>query len=88
MAFLDPDDPCYNIFKCDLSMDCDTHVESEYYASKIMPLDIPMCCHCAGTSKSLIECTLISWHKMVVPILSFCLFASSALLVARNPTWL
>ena len=49
---LDPDDPCYDIFKCDPSMDCDTRVESEYYASKIMPQDIPMYCHCASTSES------------------------------------
>jgi len=40
MAPLDPDDPCYDIFKCDLYMDCDTNVESEYSASKIMPQDI------------------------------------------------
>ena len=53
MTPLDPDDPCYDIFKCDPSiLVCDTHVEPEYYASKIMPQDIPMCCHCAGTSKS------------------------------------
>jgi hypothetical protein len=54
IAHLHPDDPCYDIFECDPYMDCDTHVESEYHASKIMPQYIPVCCHCAGTYKSLI----------------------------------
>ena len=52
MAPVDPDDPCYDIFKCDPALDCDTHIESEYYASKIKVQDIPLCCHCAGTSQS------------------------------------
>ena len=30
MAPLDPDDPCYGIFLCDTSLDCDTHVEADF----------------------------------------------------------
>jgi hypothetical protein len=31
MASLDPDDPCHGIFLCDTSLDCDTHMEAEFY---------------------------------------------------------
>ena len=30
MAPLDPDDPCFDIFQCDPSLDCDAHKESEF----------------------------------------------------------
>jgi hypothetical protein len=81
MAPLDPDNPCYDIFKRDPSMDCDTHVESEYYASKIMPQDIPMCCQCAGTSESPIAKHSHLMEKMAVPVILFSLSARSALRV-------
>ena len=28
MAPLDPDDPCYDLFQSDPSLDCDTHMEA------------------------------------------------------------
>jgi hypothetical protein len=37
MAPLDLDDPCYEIFLCDTTLDCDKHVESEFYVSKVQP---------------------------------------------------
>jgi hypothetical protein len=49
MAAFDLDDPCYEIFHCDPSLECDTHLESEYYVSRIQPSRLVMCCHCAGT---------------------------------------
>ena len=30
MAPLDSDDPCHDIFHCDPSLDCNTHIESEF----------------------------------------------------------
>ena len=49
MAPLDPDDPCFGIFECDPSLDCDTHIESKFYTSKIQHATrVKMCCHCAG----------------------------------------
>jgi hypothetical protein len=53
MAPLDPDDPCYAIFHCDPSLDYDTHIESEFYTSKIHPQRIDIYCHCDGTKDSL-----------------------------------
>jgi hypothetical protein len=35
MAPSDHDDPCYNIFLCDPSQDCDSPLEPEFYVSKI-----------------------------------------------------
>ena len=37
MAPLDSDDPCHDNFHCDPSLDCNTHIESEFYTSKIEP---------------------------------------------------
>jgi hypothetical protein len=52
MAPLDLDDPCYAIFHCDSSLDCDTHIESEFYTSKIQPKRIDIWCHCADANDS------------------------------------
>jgi len=30
-APLDSDDPCHELFLCDSSLDCDSHVEAEFY---------------------------------------------------------
>ncbi len=35
MAPLDPDDPCHELFFCDTSLDCDSHVEAEFYVSRV-----------------------------------------------------
>jgi len=49
MTTLDHDDPCYDMFQCDPSLECDSHVESEFYVSRIHPDRVVLCCHCAGT---------------------------------------
>ncbi len=49
MAALDLDDPGYNMFLCDPSLECDTIVEPEFYVSRIQPRRVVLCCHCAGT---------------------------------------
>ena len=54
MAPLDPDDPCYAIFHCDPSFDCDTHIESDFHTSKYQANRIDICCHCDGTKDSLV----------------------------------
>ncbi len=48
MTPLDPDDPCYDIFHCDPSLDCTTHIEADLYTSKVQLLRVELCCHCAG----------------------------------------
>jgi hypothetical protein len=55
MAPLDFDDPLYDIFQCDPSFSCDTHVEADFYTSRIMPERIELCCHCAGEFESPVE---------------------------------
>ena len=49
MAPLDHDDPCFSLFHCNPSLECDTHVESKFYTSRIEQTRMEMCCHCAGT---------------------------------------
>jgi hypothetical protein len=43
---LDLDDPCYNMFHSEPSLECDTHVESEFYVSRIRLERMILCCHC------------------------------------------
>ena len=40
---------------CDPSLDCDIHIESDFYASKIQPQRINVCCHCTERFDSLLE---------------------------------
>ncbi len=48
MAPLDPDDPtCHELFLCDTSLDCDSHVEADFYVSRIQSSRLELCCHCA-----------------------------------------
>ena len=35
MVPLDPADPCFEFFPCDPVLECDSHIESEFYTSKI-----------------------------------------------------
>ena len=37
MSPLDPYDPCYEIFLCDTTLDCDKLVESEFCVCKVQP---------------------------------------------------
>ncbi len=55
MAPLDPDDPFYNIFHGDPSLDCNSHIEADFYMSRIMLKRIVICCHCAGEFGSPVE---------------------------------
>ena len=53
---LDQDDPCYAVFHCDPSLERDTHLESDFFVSRIQPDRMVLCCHCAGTMhNSLVE---------------------------------
>jgi hypothetical protein len=51
MTPLDPADPCYDIYLCDATLDCETHLEPEFYFARIEPTQLELCCHCAGVSK-------------------------------------
>ncbi len=52
MAPLDPDDPCHELFLCDTSLDCDSHVEAEFYVSRVQSTRLELCCNCAGVLDS------------------------------------
>jgi hypothetical protein len=55
MAPLDYDDPLYDIFQCDPSLNCGTLVEADFYTSRIMPRRIELCCHCTSEFDSPVE---------------------------------
>ena len=78
MAPLDPDDPCFDIFLCDTTLDCDTHVEAEFYVSKIHPSRLELCCYCAGVFNSSIELNTSlkapeGPYSLVLPICKACM---------------
>ena len=86
MAPLDPDDPCYDIFHCDTTLDCETHLEPEYYVSRIEPMRLELCCHCAGVSKSPIELNTSlkapeGPYSVVLPICKACLDSGCNIIV-------
>ncbi len=55
MAALDLDDSFFDIFQCDPTFDRDSHIESEFYTSKIQPSRVNICCHCTGKYDSPVE---------------------------------
>ncbi len=79
MAPLDPDDPCYGKFhQCDISLDCEAHVEADFYVSGIKPSRKEICCHCAGVCDSPIELNSslkvpIGPYSVALPIYKSCL---------------
>jgi hypothetical protein len=78
MAPLDPDDPCYEIFVCDTTLECDKHVEAEFYVSKIQPSRLELCCYCAGVFNSPIELNTSlkapeGPYSVVLPICKACM---------------
>jgi len=52
MAFLDSDDPCHELFLYDTSLDCESHVEPEFYFSRVQPSKMELCGHCACVLES------------------------------------
>ncbi len=42
MAPLDADDPLYDVFHRDPSLDCNAHIEAHFYTSKIQPERVEM----------------------------------------------
>ena len=55
MGLLDQDDPCYDVFLYDTSLDCIAHIEAIFYTSKIQPARVELCCYCAGEFDSPVE---------------------------------
>ena len=55
MAPLEPDDPFFDIFQCDLTFTCDSHIESEFFTSKIQPSRGNIYWHYAGKYDSPVE---------------------------------
>ena len=45
MAPMDTDDPFYNIFP---TLNCNPHIEGDFYTFRIMPEPIKLCCYYAG----------------------------------------
>ena len=86
VAPLDPDDPCYGIFLCDTSLDCDSHVEAEFYMSVTDPNRKELCCHCAGVCDSPIELNSsrkapIGPYSVALPICKACLDEGHTIIV-------
>jgi hypothetical protein len=77
MAPLDSDDPSYNGFLAEPSMDCDTHIESNFYVSRVEPTRLELCCHCAGVFYSIIDLNTqlkapMGPYGLVLPICNAC----------------
>ena len=78
MAPLDPDDPMYDIFQCDPSLECNTHIEADFYTARIWPERIELCCHCAREFNSPVELNTNLKHpespySAVLPVCKVCL---------------
>ena len=78
MAPLDLDDPFFDIFQCDPTFDCDSHIESEFYTSKIQPSRVNICCQCADKYDSPVELNTSlkapdGPYSIVLPICDQCL---------------
>ena len=52
MAPMYSDDPMYEIVLCDPSLDCNTHIDADFYTARIRHGRIELCCHCAGEFNS------------------------------------
>ena len=55
MAPLAQDDPCYDVFHCETSLDCTAHNEAHFYTSKIQSTRVESCCYCACEFDSPVE---------------------------------
>jgi len=78
MAPMDKDDPCYDVFHCDPSSDCNAHIEANFYTLKIQPTRVELCYHCAGNFDSPVElnCSLKvpdGPYSVVLPACTMCL---------------
>jgi hypothetical protein len=86
MAPLDFDDPLYDIFQCDPSLSCDTHVEADLYTFRIMLEHIELCCHCAGEFDSPVELNSNlkapeGPYSIVLPVCKACLENGCSIIV-------
>jgi len=86
MAPLDPDDPFHDIFLCDTSLDCDMDIDSSFYVSRILPLRLELCCHCAGVFESPIDLNNQlnapeGPYSVVLPICKACLKSGCHIIV-------
>ena len=78
MTQLDPDDPCYVIFHCGPSLDCTTHIEADFYTSKVQLARVELCCHSAGEFESPEEINTYlrapeDPYSLVLPFCNICL---------------
>ncbi len=78
MAPLDPYDSCFDIFLCDTTLDCDKHVEAEFYVSKIQQSRLESCFYCARVFNSPIELNTSPKapegpYSLVLPICKACM---------------
>jgi len=78
MAPLYSDDPMYDILQCDPSLCGHTHIEADFYTSRIKPGRIELCCHCAREFDSLMELHSHLKHRegpyfVALPVCKACL---------------
>ena len=67
-----------DIFQCDPSLECKTHIEANYYTVRIRSERIELCCHCAGEFNSPVELNTNLKHPkgpnhVVLPVCKACL---------------
>ena len=91
MTPLDLDDPCHELYLCDTSLDCDSHVEAEFYVSRVQPSRLELCCHCACVLDSPIVMNThlkapAGPYSVVLPICNACIDSGCPMIVrlARN----
>jgi len=75
---LDFGESIYDIFCCDPSLDCNTHIEGDFYTSRIKAERIELRCHCVGEFNSRVELNSnLKYpecpYSVVLPVYKVCL---------------
>jgi hypothetical protein len=88
MTPLEPNYTCFDIFQCNPALDYYSHIESEFYTSKIQPTRVNTFCHCAGKCDSPVELNTFlkapdGPYSVVLPICEECL-ANGCRVVVRS----
>ena len=71
---------CYDVFNCEPSLDCNSHIEAIFYTSKFQPTRVELCCHCAGEFDTPVHLIMDS---IVLPACKMCLDNGCHIIVRR-----
>ena len=69
-------------------MDCTTHIEADFYTSKVQLARVELCCHCAGEFESPVEINTSlrapeGPYSVVLPICQACLLDGCHIIVRQ-----